>query len=80
MIEAYKKLQELRSNFEKLFAAIDRMSQNEKLSHDLETKIDQEKSRVSTNNIAQISTDIAAVKAENAALIEQIKKVSVAAK
>ena len=56
------------------------MSQNEKLGHDLETKIDQERTRVSTNNIAQISTDIAAVKSENAALIEQIKKVSVAAK
>ena len=80
LIEAYKKLQELRSNFEKLFTAIDRMLQNEKLSHDLETKIDQERTRVSTNNIAQISVDIAAVKGENAALIEQIKKVSVAAK
>lgn len=40
---------------------------------DLETKIDQEKSRVSSNNHERIKADLEAIGQENAQLVAQIK-------
>jgi hypothetical protein len=43
------------------------------LCRDLETKIDQEQSRVSSNNHERIRQDLEAIAQENAQLVAQIK-------
>jgi hypothetical protein len=43
------------------------------LCRDLETKIDQEQSRVSSNNHERIKQDLEAIAQENAQLVAQIK-------
>lgn len=47
---------------------------------DLETKIDQEQSRVSSNNSERINADLEAIIQENALLVAQIKSASVKTK
>jgi flagellar biosynthesis/type III secretory pathway chaperone len=43
------------------------------ICRDLETKIDQEQSRISANNAERIKSDLEAIVKENAALVAQIK-------
>ena len=50
------------------------MGQQEKLARDLETKIEAEQSRMSTNNIQQIQQDLQQIEAENDQLIATIKQ------
>jgi hypothetical protein len=60
------------------FSAHDHQLNNITLQHiplcrDLETKIDQEQSRVSSNNHERIKQDLEAIAQENAQLVAQIK-------
>ena len=73
MTDTYRHLKKLRSNFEALVGAVERIAQQEKTARTLETKIDQEKSRVSANNIERITKDLAEIKKENSEVMAQIK-------
>ena len=53
---------------------ITQVGQQEKLARDLETKIEAEQSRMSTNNIQQIQQDLQQIQAENDQLIATIKQ------
>jgi uncharacterized small protein (DUF1192 family) len=65
MVDAYRQLCCLRSSFDKLIAAVEDVIKLEKLSRDLETKIDQEECRLSSNNLETLSIDLAEVQKEN---------------
>ena len=76
MVDTYRRLKQLRSSFEALINTVSSIGQTEKTVHDLETKIDQERSRISSHNYERIQTDLQAVMQENTALMTQIKKLS----
>lgn len=80
MVDTYRRLKNLRSLFEDLVGSVSRIGQQEKNIRDLETKIDQEQARISSNNADRIKTDLAAILEENAQLIEQIKSAAVTKK
>jgi hypothetical protein len=76
MVDAYRQLKNLRSKFEDLVGIVNKIGAQDKQSADLETKIDQEQTRVSSNNMDRIKADLDQIKAENAQLVAQIKSVS----
>lgn len=76
MVDTYRRLRTLRAKFDELVSTVGRIGQQEKQCRDLETKIDQESTRVSTNNFDRISTDLALIQGENAQLLQQIKSFS----
>ena len=57
-----------------LLHSISQVGQQEKLARDLETKIEAEQSRMSSNNIQQIQQDLHEIQAENDQLIATIKQ------
>lgn len=73
MIDTYRRLKTLRAKFEELIETVSRIGQQEKALRDLETRIDQEKSRISSNNFDRISSDLHAITQENTELVNQIK-------
>lgn len=73
MIEAYRQLRNLRAQFEELVTVVNKIGSLDKQAADLETKIEQEKTRVSANNFERIKTDLDQVRVENAQLVAQIK-------
>ena len=70
---AYKVLAHLRSKFDKLVETVDRIGQAEKAAWDLETKVDQEQSRVSSNNLELVMQDLKVIKLENQELRAKIQ-------
>lgn len=76
MVEIYRQLRNLRAEFEKLVVAVGKIGQQEKALRDLETKIDQEQSRISSNNFDRIKQDLDSIVKENAQLVAQIKAAS----
>lgn len=62
-----------RSKFEQLIETVSKIGLMEKERRDLETKIDQEKSRVSANNFDRIKQDLEQVIKENNELVQKIK-------
>lgn len=76
MVDTYRRLKQLRSSFEALINTVSSIGQTEKSVRDLETKIDQERGRISSNNYERIQHDLQAVMQENTALMAQIKKLS----
>jgi hypothetical protein len=66
----------MRLKFENLIDTVGKIGQIEKTTRDLETKVDQEMSRVSANNIDRIRNDLDQVQKENAILINQMKKIT----
>lgn len=76
MIDTYRRLKLLRSNFEGLIQAVTNIGATEKAARDLETKIDQEQSRVAGYNFQRIEADREAVAKENAALLAQVKQLA----
>ena len=74
MLDAYRHLSALRTNFEGLIEVVNRIGQIEKQTRDFETKIDQEASRVSGNNFDRISGDLEQIKIENNNLVVAIRK------
>lgn len=75
MVSAYRQLRSLRSNFDELISTIDKTGSYEKQSRLLETKIDQETSRVSTNNFKRLQADINEVQDQNAKIVAEIKSI-----
>lgn len=73
MVDTYRRLRMLRSKFDELIATVSKIGQSEKQCRDYETKIDQESTRVSSQNFERISSDLQQVQAENAQLVAQIK-------
>lgn len=76
MVDTYRRLKTLRARFETLVSTVSKIGQQEKQRRDLETKIDQEMSRVSANNFDRIKSDLDAVQQENAGLVQQIKSLT----
>jgi hypothetical protein len=76
MVTAYKQLKDFRTDFDKLFLAVDQLTLNEKTARDLETRIDQERNRMSANNFEQVKADLESVQAENIDLINKIKSIA----
>ena len=74
MVEAYRQLRNLRARFEDLINVVNKIGALDKQAADLETKIEQETTRVSANNSERIKTDLDQVRNENAQLVAQIKK------
>ena len=80
MVDTYRRLKTLRAKFDDLIGTVGKIGQQEKANRDLETKIDQEKSRISSNNVDRIKQDLEAIAKENAQLVAQIKAASAKAK
>lgn len=72
-VETYRRLRALRAKFDDLIATVGKIGQAEKASRDLETKVDQEINRVSSNNVDRIKADLDSVIKENAQLVAKIK-------
>lgn len=73
MVDTYRRLKTLRAKFEELIGTVSKIGQQEKTNRDLETKIDQEQARISSNNFDRIKQDLDAIVKENAQLVAQIK-------
>lgn len=73
MVETYRRLKLLRTNFETLIKTAESIGQTVKAARDLETKIDAEKTRVASYNFDRINRDLEEVKRENDVLTEQVK-------
>lgn len=73
MVDAYRQLRNMRAKFEDLLNTVSKIGQQEKLSRDLETKVDQETARLSANNADRIKADLQQVIRENSQLVVQIK-------
>lgn len=71
----YRHLKNLRSTFDALVQCLEKIALQEQHHRNLETKIDQEQSRVSTNNFNRIQEDLSAIVSENKQLITQIKAI-----
>ncbi len=76
MVDIYRKLKQLRSSFDTLVSTVSNIGLTEKSARDLETKIEQERNRVSAQNSERIQSDLQAVMQENVALTAQIKKLA----
>lgn len=76
MVEAYRQLRLLRSNFDELVNVTSKLGQLDRQSRHLETKIDQETTRISTQNIQRILSDIDEVVKSNNTLVEELKRKS----
>jgi Protein of unknown function (DUF812) len=72
-IESYRKLYNLRLKFKN---TIEKVGQLEKLSRELETKIEQENSRLYADAFDRISLDLNKVQEENRTLLLSIKSAS----
>jgi hypothetical protein len=73
MVDTYRRLKSLRTRFDELISTVSKIGQQEKFSRDLETKIDQERLRISSNNFDRIQADLEAISKENQQLVSQIK-------
>lgn len=76
MIDTYRRLKLMRSNFEMLIQTVTNIGNTDKAVRDLETKIDQEQARVSSYNFDRIQSDLDAVAKENAQLLLQVKQMA----
>ena len=74
MTDAYRHLRKLRSNFESLVGLVEKIGLQEKSAKNLETKIDQEQTRVSANNMDRISNDLDQIKKENNEILAKLKE------
>lgn len=76
MVDTYRRLRTLRAKFDDLTTTVSKIGQAEKQYRDLETKVDQEKTRISSNNMDRINADLESILKENAQLVLQIKQAS----
>lgn len=76
MIDTYRRLKLMRSNFEMLIQTVTNIGNTDKAVRDLETKIDQEQARVASYNFDRIQADLDAVAKENAQLLLQVKQLA----
>jgi Protein of unknown function (DUF812) len=75
-IESYRKLYNLRLKFKNTIEMVEKVGQLEKLSRDLETKIEQESSRLYADAFDRISLDLSKIQEENRALLLNIQSAS----
>lgn len=73
MVDTYRRLKTLRSHFEQLILTVNKIGQQEKLLRDLETRIDQERSRISVQNTDRIKEDLKQIVQANMVLVAEIK-------
>ena len=73
MIDSYRNLVKIRANFDNLITTVNKIGQLDNQTSELETKVDQELSRVSANNFDRIRSDLAEVQGDNNRLIAQLK-------
>ena len=76
IVETYRGLTTLRSNFDDLLKCVDNMGVQEKLAQDLEVQIEQEMTRVTRNNFDRIQADLVAVRQENDNIVQKLKSVT----
>jgi hypothetical protein len=76
MIDTYRRLRMLRSNFENVIQVVNNVGNSEKMYRDLETKIDQEKARLATYNYERIRVDLESIVKENSSILQRIKELS----
>ena len=76
MVDTYRRLKTLRTKFDELIETISKIGQQERIHRDLESKIEQEQVRISSNNIERIKKDLNSVVEENNQLVNQIKSLS----
>lgn len=76
MVESYRHLRALRASFDDLILLTNKTGALERQARQLETKIDQESVRVSSQNADRILNDLNEMTKVNAALIEDIKRLS----
>ena len=72
-IESYRKLYNLRLKFKNTIEMVEKVGQLEKLGRDLETKIEQESSRLYADAFDRISLDLSKIQEENRTLMLNIK-------
>jgi predicted Co/Zn/Cd cation transporter (cation efflux family) len=72
-VDTYRGLTTLRAKFDMLNETVSKVGAQEKQSRDLEIKIEQEMTRVNTNNFDRVREDLKSVKSENAALVKKLK-------
>ncbi len=76
MVDIYRKLKQLRSSFESLVGTVSNIGATEKNARDLETKIEQERNRVSAQNFERIQNDLQAISQENQSILAEVKKLA----
>lgn len=76
MIDTYRRLRMLRSNFENVIQVVNNVGSTDKMYRDLETKIDQEKARLATYNYERIRADLESIVKENSFVLQRIKELS----
>ncbi len=76
MVDIYRKLKQLRSSFESLVGTVSNIGATEKNARDLETKIEQERNRVSAQNFERIQNDLQAISQENQSILGEVKKLA----
>jgi Protein of unknown function (DUF812) len=75
-IESYRKLYNLRLKFKNTIETVEKVGQLEKLSRDLETRIEQESSRSYADAFDRISFDLSKIQEENRTLLLSINSAS----
>ena len=75
-IESYRKLYNLRLKFKNTIEMVEKVGQLEKLSRDLEAKIEQESSRLYADAFDRISLDLSKIQEENRTLMLSISSAS----
>ena len=75
-IESYRKLYNLRLKFKNTIEMVEKVGQLEKLSRDLEAKIEQESSRLYADAFDRISLDLSKIQEENRTLMLRISSAS----
>jgi hypothetical protein len=76
MVESYRQLRALRASFDDLILLTKKTGSLERQARQLETKIDQDAMRVSSQNIDRILTDLNEIAKGNNALVEDIRRLS----
>lgn len=75
--ESYRRLRTLRLQFNETVDTVGKIGQLEKLARDIETKIEEESGRLSTEAFRQISHDLQEIRGENEDLMMKIQAASV---
>jgi hypothetical protein len=76
MIDTYRRLKLMRGHFEALIQTVTNIGNTDKAVRDLETKVDQEQTRLASYNFERIQADLDAVAKENAQLLGQVKQLA----
>ena len=73
MVDSYRNLVKIRANFDNLVSTVNKIGQLDSQASALETKVDQETTRVSANTFDRVLADLEEVRADNNRLVAQLK-------